>query len=92
MSGFTMPRFAKTSGKSLKVSENEVGESPKTSSPSFFRSLKDKLGRTTMSQSFDREDPENTEDKSYFSKTAGTATMARNISAFAWVRSSCLEP
>ena len=86
MSGFSLPTFAKTKGKTQKFAENDVVESPKTASPSFFKSLKHRLGKSSRgSQSFDKDDPEAAEDKSYFSKTTGTATMARNINAFAWV-------
>lgn len=86
MSGFTLPKFAKTNGKTQKATEaGRDVESPSTRSPSFFKSLKSKLAqshRSMGSKSFD-EDNEPFEDKSYFTKTGGT-TMAKNINAFAW--------
>ena len=92
MSTFTLPRFAKTGGKTQKFADGQTGaESPTTSSPSFFRTLKDKLGKTNGvfggSQTFDRERdlPETPESKTYFSKTNGNGTMGRTINAFAWV-------
>lgn len=91
MSTFTLPRFAKTNGKTQKFSESQGVESPSSRSPSFFRTIKDKLGRSNgvfgSSQVFEGEKdlPETPEHKTYFSKTAGNGTMSRSINAFAWV-------
>lgn len=86
MSGFTLPRFAKTNGKTSKFSESgQSVDSPSTRSPSFFKTLKSKLKRTSRSMGSRSFDDDDDDDKSYFSKTGGGST-AKNISAFAWVR------
>ena len=91
MSSFTLPRFAKTGGKTQKLGDSQGVESPSTRSPSFFRTIKDKLQKTNgvfgSSSLFDREKdvPDTPDSKSYFSKVDGNATMARTVNAFAWV-------
>ena len=87
---FSLPRFAKTNGRTQKptdVGEERGSETPTSRSPSFLQSLKRRLSGRSMgsTNSFDA-DSTPLEDKSYFSKTSGTSTMARHINAFAWVR------
>ena len=85
---FSLPRFAKTNGRTQKPTDvGEERESPTARSPSFLQSLKRRLSGRSMgsTNSFDA-DSTPLEDKSYFSKTSGTSTMARHINAFAWVR------
>ena len=89
---FSLPRFAKTNGRTQKptdVGEERGSETPTSRSPSFLQSLKRRLSGRSMgsTNSFDA-DSTPLEDKSYFSKTSGTSTMARHINAFAWVRLS----
>lgn len=69
-------------------------ESPSSRSPSFFGTIKAKFGKTQgifgSSQGFEsreRESPESSEGKSYFSKTSGQGTAGRTFTAFAWVSS-----
>lgn len=83
MSGFNLPRFAKTGGKKL---DGGPGlDSPGTKSPSFFRTLKAKL-KNVGSRSFDEDD--DTPDRSTFGSSGGKKGGARSVHAFAWVRAS----
>lgn len=92
MSTFSLPKFAKTNGKTQRVTESD---SPVTSSPSFFKTIKDKLGRTngvfggSQTLERDRDDPDSPDSRFYFSKISGNTTI-RTVNAFAWVRSTTL--